>query len=66
MKCSFGDSNSGQVLDSRLIKHVPNVRRRRKCSSCKRKYTTFERPEELEITVVKSESRREPFDRKKI
>jgi transcriptional repressor NrdR len=66
MKCSFGDSNSDQVFDSRLIEHAPTVRRRRECSSCKRKYATFEKPEEPEITVIKSESRREPFDRKKI
>jgi transcriptional repressor NrdR len=42
------------------------VRRRRECSNCKKRYTTFERPEEVTIMIVKSDGRREPFDRKKI
>ncbi|MDR0820634.1 MAG: transcriptional regulator NrdR [Endomicrobium sp.] len=66
MKCPFCGINNDQVLDSRPIEHAPAVRRRRECSSCKKRYTTFERPEELPIMVVKSDSRREPFDRRKI
>jgi transcriptional repressor NrdR len=42
------------------------VKRRRECSECKKRYTTFERPEEISLMVIKSDNRREPFDRKKI
>ena len=66
MKCPFCGSIHDQVLDSRPIEHTSAVRRRRECSNCKKRYTTFERPEEVTIMVVKSDGRREPFDRKKI
>ncbi|MDR0617915.1 MAG: transcriptional regulator NrdR [Endomicrobium sp.] len=66
MKCPFCASTDDQVLDSRPVEYTSAVRRRRECSSCKKRYTTFERPEELVIMVVKSNSSREPFDRKKI
>ncbi|MDR3196030.1 MAG: transcriptional regulator NrdR [Endomicrobium sp.] len=66
MKCPFCGSFRDQVLDSRPVEHTSAVRRRRECSNCKKRYTTFERPEEVTIMVVKSDGRREPFDRKKI
>ncbi|MDR0398976.1 MAG: transcriptional regulator NrdR [Endomicrobium sp.] len=66
MKCPFCGSIHDQVLDSRPVEHTSAVRRRRECSNCKKRYTTFERPEEVTIMVVKSDGRREPFDRKKI
>ncbi|MDR3306936.1 MAG: transcriptional regulator NrdR [Endomicrobium sp.] len=66
MKCPFCGSFRDQVLDSRPVEHTSAVRRRRGCSNCKKRYTTFERPEEVTIMVVKSDGRREPFDRKKI
>jgi transcriptional repressor NrdR len=66
MKCPFCGSVHDQVLDSRPADHTSAVRRRRECSNCKKRYTTFERPEEVTIMVVKSDGRREPFDRKKI
>ncbi|MDR1243872.1 MAG: transcriptional regulator NrdR [Endomicrobium sp.] len=66
MKCPFCGSTDDQVLDSRPVEHTSAVRRRRQCSSCKKRYTTFERPEELMIMVVKSNRSREPFDRKKV
>jgi transcriptional repressor NrdR len=66
MKCPFCGSIHDQVLDSRPIEHTSAVRRRRGCSNCKKRYTTFERPEEVTIVVVKSDGRRESFDRKKI
>ncbi|MCL2389906.1 MAG: transcriptional regulator NrdR [Endomicrobia bacterium] len=66
MKCPFCGSFEDQVLDSRPIEHLPAVRRRRECSGCKKRYTTFERPEEISLMVVKSDQSRQPFDRKKI
>jgi len=66
MKCPFCGSFDDQVLDSRQIEHSSIVRRRRECRECKKRYTTFERPEEISLMVVKSDQRREPFDRQKI
>ena len=66
MKCPFCGSFDGQVLDSRTIEHTSAIRRRRLCNQCKRRYTTYEKPEDITLMVIKSDSRREPFDRKKL
>lgn len=66
MKCPFCGSFEGQVLDSRPIEHTSAIRRRRQCNQCKKRYTTYEKPEDIILMVVKSDSRREPFDRKKL
>ena len=66
MKCPFCGSFDGQVLDSRPIEHTSAIRRRRLCNQCKRRYTTYEKPEDITLMVIKSDSRREPFDRKKL
>ena len=59
MKCPFCGSFEGQVLDSRPIEHTSAIRRRRQCNQCKKRYTTYERPEEVTLMVIKSDSRRE-------
>jgi transcriptional repressor NrdR len=66
MKCPFCGSIHDQVLDSRPVEYTSAVRRRRECFDCRKRYTTFERHEEVTIMVVKSDGRRETFDRKKI
>lgn len=66
MKCPFCGSFHDQVLDSRPIEHTSAVRRRRECSECKKRYTTFERPEEVTLMVIKSDNSRQPFDRTKL
>jgi len=66
MKCPFCGSFEDQVLDSRPVEHTSAIRRRRECLECKKRYTTFERPEDVTLMVVKSNNRREPFDRQKI
>ena len=66
MKCPFCGSFDGQVLDSRPIEHTSAIRRRRQCNQCKKRYTTYEKPEDITLMVIKSDSRREPFDRKKL
>ena len=66
MKCPFCGSFDDQVLDSRPIEHTSAIKRRRKCNKCGKRYTTYERPEEISLMVIKSDSRREHFDRKKL
>ena len=55
-----------KVVDSRLAEDGTAVRRRRHCLSCSHRFTTFERVDEVPLTVVKSDGRTEPFDRGKI
>ena len=66
MKCPFCDDLEDKVVDSRMAKEGQVIRRRRECLSCKRRYTTYERVEEILPMVVKKDGRREPFDRMKI
>ena len=63
MQCPFCERDS-QVVDSRVV--GDSVRRRRICSHCKRRFTTYERVDELPVTVVKRDGRRESFDREKL
>lgn len=71
MRCPFCAHDDSQVKDSRPTEDATAIRRRRQCSSCGARFTTFERVQLREIVVVKSndaqgEPRREPFDRGKI
>ena len=66
MKCPFCGNTGERVVDSREGKEGEVVRRRRECLSCKRRFTTYERLEEIHFMVVKKDGRREPFDRHKI
>ncbi len=66
MKCPFCDELEDKVVDSRMAKEGEVIRRRRECLGCKRRYTTYERVEEILPVVVKKDGRRESFDRKKI
>ena len=66
MKCPFCDELEDKVVDSRMAKEGEVIRRRRECLGCKRRYTTYERVEEILPVVVKIDGRREPFDRAKI
>jgi transcriptional repressor NrdR len=54
------------VVDSRLGREGNNIRRRRECEQCSKRFTTYERVEEMLPLVVKKDGRREPFDRQKI
>ena len=65
MKCPFCDELEDKVVDSRMAKEGEVVRRRRECLGCKRRYTTYERVEEILPVVVKKDGRRETFDRSK-
>jgi len=66
MKCPFCHDLENRVIDSRLTKDDGVIRRRRECSKCQRRFTTYERVEEVLPLVVKKDNRREVFDRLKI
>ena len=66
VKCPFCDDLEDKVVDSRMAKEGQVIRRRRECLSCKRRYTTYERVEEILPMVVKKDGRRESFDHQKI
>ena len=61
--CGFADS---RVLDSRPVEDGRSIRRRRECQQCGKRFTTYERLEELPLIVVKTDNRRELFDSSKI
>jgi transcriptional repressor NrdR len=66
MKCPFCGFLDDKVIDSRLGRDGDIIRRRRECLGCERRFTTYERVEEVLPMVVKKDGRREPFDRNKI
>src|SRR5271167_2247694 len=66
MRCPFCRNRNNRVVDSRMSSDGTTIRRRRMCSACKRRFTTYERVEEAAPMVVKKDGRREPFDRSKI
>ncbi len=66
MRCPFCAALDDKVLDSRVSKDGREIRRRRECEGCNRRYTTYERIEESMPLVVKVDGRREPFDRNKV
>ena len=66
MRCPFCGHTESKVIDSRLGAQGDVTRRRRECESCARRFTTYERVEEVLPLVVKKDGRREPFDRQKI
>jgi transcriptional repressor NrdR len=66
MRCPFCGHDDSQVKDSRPTDDGAAIRRRRQCEGCAARFTTFERIQLRELTVVKSENRREPFERDKL
>jgi transcriptional repressor NrdR len=66
MMCPFCGHNGDKVIDSRESKEGNVTRRRRECLECGRRFTTYERIDEIPFMVVKKDGRREPFDRQKV
>ncbi len=66
MRCPFCQEPENRVIDSRESHEGSVIRRRRECLQCKRRFTTYERVEELTPLIVKKDGRREAFDRDKI
>jgi transcriptional repressor NrdR len=66
LRCPFCAHDNSQVKDSRPSEDNTSIRRRRQCEGCGARFTTFERVQLREVMVIKSDDRREPFDRAKI
>jgi transcriptional repressor NrdR len=66
MKCPYCKNENTDVIDSREVMGKDVTRRRRECTGCHRRFTTYERAEIEEITVIKRDNRREQFDRNKL
>jgi transcriptional repressor NrdR len=66
MKCPFCGHLQDKVVDSRESKEGESIRRRRHCLGCKRRFTSYERIDEIPYMVVKKDGRRERFDRQKV
>ena len=66
MKCPYCSDLENRVLDSRDVREGDEIRRRRECAGCHRRFTTYERIDEVPVTVVKRDGRRERFDREKL
>jgi transcriptional repressor NrdR len=66
MRCPFCAHDASQVKDSRPSEDGASIRRRRQCEACGARFTTFERVQLRDLTVVKKNGEREPFDRSKL
>lgn len=66
MICPFCANKTDKVVDSRESKEADVIRRRRQCLKCGRRFTTYERIDEVPYMVVKKDGRREKFDRQKV
>ncbi len=66
MKCPYCGEDNDKVVDSRSMSEGAIVRRRRECIHCEKRFTTYERIEDLPLMVVKRDLTREPFDRAKV
>lgn len=66
MKCPYCSHEHDRVLDSRPLEAASVIRRRRECQSCRKRFTTYERLEEVPLMVIKSDNRRQSFSREKL
>lgn len=66
MKCPYCDSEDTKVIDSRSYSDGYSIKRRRACNDCRKRFTTYERIEELPFYVVKKDNSREKFSREKV
>jgi transcriptional repressor NrdR len=66
MRCPFCGQDKDRVVDSRSSQDGRSVRRRRECEMCKKRFTTYEYVEDVSLTILKNDGRREPFDRQKL
>jgi transcriptional repressor NrdR len=66
MKCPYCDHSESKVIDSRESKNGLSIRRRRECLSCTRRFTTYEKIEEIPYMVIKKDGQRQRFDSQKL
>lgn len=66
MKCPYCGSAESEVVETRASEDVDTIRRRRECLKCKKRFTTYERIENINLVVIKKDGKREQFDRDKL
>lgn len=66
MKCPYCGSAESEVVETRASEDVDTIRRRRECLKCKKRFTTYERIENVNLVVIKKDGKREQFDRDKL
>lgn len=66
MKCPFCDTKETQVLESRTSEDGHGLRRRRECSKCNKRFTTYEEVKKSVLWIIKKDGKREPFDKEKV
>jgi len=66
MKCPFCGKTDTQVLESRAVEDGSSIRRRRECTACKKRFTTYEKTKGAVLWVIKKDGRREPFEKEKV
>lgn len=66
MKCPYCGSIDSEVVETRASEDVDTIRRRRECLKCEKRFTTYERIENVNLVVIKKDGRREQFDRDKL
>lgn len=66
MRCPFCENHNTKVIDSRPTEEGHAIRRRRECTVCDKRFTTYEKLEEILLMVIKKDGGREPFDRSKV
>ncbi|MBQ4340105.1 MAG: transcriptional repressor NrdR [Firmicutes bacterium] len=66
MRCPFCENRDTKVIDSRPTEEGHAIRRRRECENCKKRFTTYEKVEEIPLVVIKKDGSREVFDRNKV
>ena len=66
MKCPYCGSTDSEVVETRASEDVDTIRRRRECLKCEKRFTTYERIENVNLVVIKKDGKREQFDRDKL
>lgn len=66
MKCPYCGSTDSEVVETRASEDVDTIRRRRECLKCEKRFTTYERIENINLVVIKKDGKREQFDRDKL
>lgn len=66
MKCPYCSHNNTEVVETRDSEELETIRRRRSCSKCAKRFTTYERIESIPLTVIKKDGRKEQFNREKL
>ncbi len=66
MKCPYCGSNQTEVVETRDSEDLETIRRRRNCTKCEKRFTTYERVENVNLVVIKKDGRRQHFDRDKL